>query len=154
MGLVFVFVFAVVPRGFAVTSQDAVTSVTTADAALRSAFVNALDAEQNGSNVSALIVRLNDAGSNLTLAEAAFDAGNYSDAVNLANNCKGLADSVSGDAAVLKSDAVSAAGLWWETILLSVFGSVVFVVVLFLIWRRFRVDYVKRVLKSKPEVTG
>lgn len=154
VGLVFAFVSSVMPRGFAVASQDAVSSIATADAALRSAFVNAFDAEQSSADVSSLLVRLNDAGGNLTSAEAALDEGNYLDAINLANTCKSVADSVSSDASVLKADAVAAAGLWWQTMLFSVVGSVVFVLVLFLVWRRFRGGYVKHMKANGPGVTG
>lgn len=154
VGLVFVCVFAVAPRAFAVTSQDASSSIASADQALRSAFSGAADAEKSGANVSALMARLNDAGGNLTSAEVALDAGDYSDAVNLANACKSLADGVSRDASVLKADAVAASGLWWQTVLFSAVGSLVVVVVLFLVWRRFRAGYVKRLMTSKPEVAG
>ncbi len=130
------------------------SEVAGADQALRAAFRSVLDAEQSGANVSALLPRLNEAGSALTVAEEALTAGNYSDAAVSAGVCKSLANGVEGDAVVLKSDAVAAAGNWWVTVVLSVVGSVVFVGVLFFVWRRFRRGYLKRMLGSRPEVTG
>jgi len=40
------------------------------------------------------------------------------------------------------------------TVLLSVTGSVVFVVVLFLVWRRFKRYYADRLLGCRPEVAA
>jgi hypothetical protein len=154
VGFVFALAFGVVPRGFAVSSAEASASVAGADHALRAAFISALDAEQSGANVTALLVRLDDAGVDLTRAEAALGAGNYSDAASLAVTCTSLANGVSVDAGVLKGDAVATAGNWWMTVAFSVVGSVVFAVVLLFVWRRFRAGYVKRMMRSRPEVTG
>jgi hypothetical protein len=90
----------------------------------------------------------------LTGANVALAAGNYSDAVGRADECKGLADGVFSDAGVLKNDAAAQASLWWVTVLLGVTGSVVFVVVLFLVWRRFKRYYSDRLLGCRPEVAA
>lgn len=147
-------VFGVLPRGFAVTSQEASASVAGADQALRAAFVSAYEAEQSGANVSGLLVRLDDAGSDLTRAEAALAAGDYSGAASLAATCKSLANGIGSDASVLKGDAVAAAGNWWMTMVFSVVGSVVFGVILLFVWRRFSRGYLKRIMRSRPVVTG
>jgi hypothetical protein len=63
-------------------------------------------------------------------------------------------DGVVLDAGVLKNDAVVQASRWWVTVLLSVTGSVVFVVALFLVWRRFKRYYADRLLGSRPEVAA
>ena len=81
-------------------------------------------------------------------------AGNFSDAVSRAEACEGLADGVSGDANALRTDAVAQAAGWWVTVLVSAAGSVVFVCVLFLVWRRFKRVYGDRLLKCRPEVVG
>jgi hypothetical protein len=154
VGFVIAFGSCAVQRGLAVEYQDASAHVLVADQSLRVAFNSSLDAEQGGANVSALLVKLSDAGSILRRAEAALAAGNYSDALSLADTCKSLADGVRTDASVLKSDAVAAAGNWWMTVVFSVAGSVVFVVVLFFVWGRFKQRYLKRLLRSRPEVTG
>jgi hypothetical protein len=139
---------------FAVTYQDAAGQVADADQALRSAFDSVVVAEQDGANVSVLLTRLNWAGGNLTWAEMALAAGNFSDAVGFAGVCRSEAVSVEADAVVLRNDAVIVAGNWWMTVVFSVTGSVVFVVVLVFVWRRFRQGYLKRVLKFRPEVKG
>jgi hypothetical protein len=134
--------------------EEASVAVADADTALRGAFDAVLDAESAGANVSGLMGRLNDAGVALTGANVALAAGNYSDAVGRAGECRGLADGVVLDAGVLKNDAAAQASRWWVTVLLSVTGSVVFVVVLFLVWRRFKRYYADRLLGSRPEVAA
>ena len=143
-----------VPRGLAIGAEEASVAVTDADGALRGAFGTVSDAESAGANVSGLIGRLNDAGVALTGAKVALDAGNYSDAFSRAGECRGLADGVVLDAGVLKNDAAAQASLWWVTVLLDVTGSVVFVVILFLVWRRFKRYYSDRLLGCRPEVAA
>jgi len=143
-----------VPRGLAVGAEEASVAVTDADTALRGAFAAALNAESAGANVSGLIGRLNEAGVALTGARVALAAGNYSDAVGGAGECKGLADIVVLDAGLLKNDAAAQASRWWVTVLLGVTGSVVFVVVLFLVWRRFKRYYADKLLGCRPEVAA
>jgi hypothetical protein len=121
---------------------------------LRGAFGVVADAEQYGANVSVLAQRLNQAGASLARAREYLTVGNYSGAISFADDCKSLADGVGSDAVALKNDAVAAAGNWWIPIVISVLGSVVVVVVLFFVWRWFKQGYVKRILKSQPEVTS
>jgi hypothetical protein len=154
MGFLVVLGVCLVHDAFGVTYQDAAGQVADADQALRDAFKSVVDAEQKGANVSLLLSRLDEAGSNLTWAEAALEAGDYSDAVSFAGVCKSAADLVGVDAVGLGNDAVVAAGNWWMMVVFSVAGSVVFVVVLVFVWRRFRQGYLKRVMKFRPEVTG
>jgi len=143
-----------VPCGLTVGFEEASVAVADADGALRGAFVAVSDAESAGANVSGLIGRLNDAGVALTGARVALAVGNYSDAVGRAGECRGLADGVVLDAGVLKNDAAAQASRWWVTVLLSVAGSVVFGVVLFLVWRRFKRYYADRLLGCRPEVAA
>jgi hypothetical protein len=154
MGFLVVLCVCLVHDAFAVTYQDASGQVADADQALRTAFNSVVDAEQQGANVSVLLFRLDGAGGNLTLAEAALAAGNLSDAESLAGVCRSEAVSVDADAVALGNDAAVVAGYWWVMVVFSVVGSVVFVGVLVFVWRRFRGGYLKRVLGSRPEVTG
>ena len=154
VGFLVVCVVCSVHSAFAVTHQEASDQVAEADKVLRSAFKSVLDAEQSGANVSALLSRLNDAGSNLIAAEEVLAAGNYSGAVDLAGTVKLLANGVGSDADVLRSYAVAAAGNWWVTVVFSVVSSVVFGVALLFIWRWFRRRRVNKMLGSRPEVTG
>jgi hypothetical protein len=140
------------PRVYAVSSEDATAAVASAGSALQAAFVTVSDAERAGANVSSLIARLNQAGSALTSARVALDAGNYSGAAGSAALSEGLADAVAADATVSKDDAVTQASYWWETVLLSFVGSASLLAVLFLLWQRFKRLYRDRVLGGRPEV--
>jgi hypothetical protein len=154
LGLLVALGVCLIHDAFAVTYQDASGQVADADQALRTAFNSVVDAEQHGANVSVLLFRLDGAGGNLTLAEMALAAGNFSDAVSLAGVCRSEAVSVDADAVALGNDAVVAAGYWWMMVVFSVVGSVVFVVVLVFVWRRLKAGYLKRVMGSRPEVKG
>jgi len=143
-----------VPWARAVSPEEASAAVADAEQSLHIAFRTASDAEGAGANVSALMERLNQAGDALTEAGVALAAGNYSDAVEKAGASRGLADGVSGDAGVLKSDAVSRASGWWVTVSFSVVDAAAFVVVLFLVWRGLRRGYEGKVIESRPEVVS
>jgi len=136
----------------AVGPGEADAAVADADGALRGAFVAASDAESVGANVSGLMGRLTEAGAALTGAKVALASGNYSHAVSWAGTCKALAEGVSGDAGVLKSDSVARAAGWWLAVSFGVVGAAVFVAVLFLVWRWFRRVYGGKLLESRPEV--
>lgn len=141
-----------VPFGLAVGAAEAAVAVSDADTALRGAFDAVLDAEAAGANVSAVLVSLGWAGGNLTLAEGAFQGGDYAGAVAAADACSALAGAAAGEADGLRVNAVAAAGLWWQTVAFSVVGACVFVVVLALVWRWLRRVYGRRIVASRPEV--
>jgi hypothetical protein len=136
-------------------ADDASSSVGNADVAVRQAFNATLDAERAAANVSGLIARLNEAGGLLDEAEVALANGNLSEAVSMAGQCFGIAESVKSDAGTLKASALDQARTVFRTYLtFSVVSSVAFVVVLAIVWRRFRRGYVRKTLGMKPEVTG
>lgn len=133
--------------------DEASSSVGEADVAVRRAFNATLDAERAGANVSGLILRLNEAGGILAEAEMALGNGNSSEAAGKAVQCIGIAESVKGDAGVLKASALDGARtVFWASLAFSVVGIVVFVVVLALVWCWFKRGYVRRMLGMKPEV--
>jgi len=135
-------------------ADEASTSVADADVAVRWAFNATLDAERAGANVSGLILRLKEAGGVLAEAEMALENGNSSEASSKAVQCIGIAESVKGDADVLKASALKKAqAVFWTSLTFSVVGIAVFVVVLMLVWRWFKRGYVRKMLSMKPEVT-
>jgi hypothetical protein len=138
-------------RAFAVGTEDAAATVSAADSALQGAFLAVAAAENSGANVSGLMGRMNEAGADLEEARLDLVAGNYSGAVSYAGECKGLAETVLSDAGVLKSEAVAAGAKWWITLSLSLMGSAIFVTVLYVVWRRCKGFYSRRILKSRPE---
>jgi hypothetical protein len=136
-------------------ADEASSSVGEADVAVRQAFNATLEAERAGANVSGLILRLNEAGGILVEAEMALGNGNSSEAASKAGQCIGIAESVKGDADVLKASALDGARtVFWVSLAFSVVGVAVFVVVLAVVWRRFRRGYVGKVLGAKPRVVS
>ena len=136
-------------------ADEASSSVGEADVAVRRAFNATLDAERAGANVSGLILRLNEAGEILAEAEIALKDGNSSEAAGKAVQCIGIAESVKGDADVLKASALDEAQtVFWTSLTFSVVGIAVFVVVLVLVWRRFKRGYNRKVLGMKLEVVS
>ena len=136
-------------------ADEASSSVGEADVAVRQAFNATLDAERAGANVSGLILRLNEAGTILGEAEIALGNGNSSEAAGKAGQCIGIAESVKGDADVLKASALDEAQtVFWTSLTFSVVSIAAFAVVLVLVWRRFKGGYVRKMLGMKPEVAS
>jgi uncharacterized membrane protein YhaH (DUF805 family) len=134
-------------------ASDASASVGEADVAIRQAFNATLDAERAGANVSGLIVRLNEAGSVLVEAEIALGNGNSNEAFSKAGQCVEIAGSVKSDADVLRASALDEAQtVFWTYLISSVVGVAVFVVVLALVWRRFKHSHIGKVFGMGPEV--
>lgn len=152
-GFLVVLSVCLVHDAFGVSYEEAAGQVADARQALEDAFNRVVDAEQKGANVSLLLSRLDEAGTNLTWAEAAVAAGNYSDAVGFAGVCRSEADAVGADAVGLGNAAFLAGGNWWIMVVFSVAGSMVFAVVLFFVWRWYKQRYLKKIMKLRPEVT-
>lgn len=141
------------PRVLSASNDEARTAVAAADDALRTAFGSVQDAERAGANVSGLISRLNDAGVVLTSAETALQMGNYSDSLNYAASCKTLAESIGSDAVKLKESLPGSWPFFINLFVLPAAVAGVFVVVLLLIWTRYKRSNNRKLLKSRPGVT-
>jgi hypothetical protein len=132
---------------------EASSSVAEADAAVRQAFNATLNAERAGANVSALIFRLNEAGGILGEAEIALENGNSTEAASKADECIGIAQSVRSDADVLTTSALNEAkAVFQASLVFSLAGVAVFVVVLVVVWSWFKRGHVRKTLGMKPEV--
>lgn len=125
-----------------------------AESALRRAFVAALDAENAGADVSALMDKLTAAGKILVDATVALDEGNYTFAINRADLCTATADSAMNDADALKTSAVASTSGMWMTVSFTIVGAAVFLIMLYLVWRRFSQHYERRLLERKLEVAA
>jgi hypothetical protein len=134
---------------------EASSNVGDAESAVLVAFNATLEAERAGANVSDLIVRLNEAAGLLDDAEVALNSGNLSGAASMAGQCIGIAESVKGDADVLKASALDEAqNVFWMLSAFSAVGIAAFVVVLVLVWLWFKRRYTTKVLDAKPEVVS
>ena len=137
---------------FAQTDQTAL-KLQTASNGLERAFNVVLGAEKAGGNVTQLLVKLNSAGVLLAEAQNAFNIGNTTNVSFIADNVRQIADQVNNDAVSLRNASViGSQNIFWLTLVFTVVGVVVFGISLLIVWRRFKRNYIKKLLGSKPEV--
>jgi hypothetical protein len=124
-----------------------------ADIAINQAFGAVLDAEKTGANVTDLLAQINIAQSILAQAENSYRIGNINTAATQADGILPIAQKIANDAQNAKQTAiVSNQNAFWSTITLTIVGVLVFVLVLFLVWRRFKRNYIEHLSEAKPEV--
>jgi hypothetical protein len=112
-----------------------------------------LGAEKAGANVTGLLVQLNVAAGDLAQAENSYRAGDSNTAAVQADNVLPIAQEVTTSAQDAKQAAlVSGQNSFWFTIAFTAIGAIVFVLVLFLVWRRFKRGYMEKLPGLKPEV--
>jgi CHASE3 domain sensor protein len=137
---------------FAQTDQTA-SKLQAANTAVEHAFNAVLDAEKAGVNVTGLLVQLNVAAGDLAQAENSYQAGGSNTAAVQADSVLPIAQEVTNYARDAKQAAlVSGQYAFWLTIAFSVIGAFVLVLVLFLVWRRFKRGYMEKLPGLKPEV--
>jgi CHASE3 domain sensor protein len=139
---------------FAQTDQTT-SKLQAANTAIDGAFSAVLDAEKAGANVTALLAQLNVAEGDLAQAENSYRTGDSNTAATQADNVIPIAQEVTTTAQNAKQTAlVSGQNAFWSNIALTVIGGFVFVLALFLVWRRFKRSYVKSLSEAKPEVNS
>jgi hypothetical protein len=140
---------------FAVDEIEARGLLHQAEQDLTSAYVAVGAAKTGGANVSALIVRLDEAGGLLARGNGLLGVGDYGNASLLAVQCSYTVLGVVDAAETLKveAEARSRDGLFVSAAVSSVGLSVLFVATL-LGWNFFKKRYFRQVLDMKPEVGG
>jgi hypothetical protein len=124
-----------------------------ANEAVDQAFNAISDAEKVGANVTDLLVMMNAVQSLLAQAENAFRTGDSNSADNLVDSVFPLAQNVIATAQEAKQDTLNSNQTnIISTIVLTVVGIIVFVLVLLFVWRLFKQNYINKILKTKPEV--
>jgi CHASE3 domain sensor protein len=137
---------------FVVAQADPVESkLQEANVAIEQAFSAVLDAEQAGANISDLLSQLNIAAGILAQAENSYRTGDSNIAAAQANSVLPIAQEVTTHAQDAKQTAlVSNKNAFWSTIAFTVIGAFFFVLVLFLVWRRFKRSYTNSISQVKP----
>jgi hypothetical protein len=121
--------------------------------AVDQAFDVVLDAEKAGANVTNLLDQLNVAASYLAQAENYYRTGDSNNAATQAGNVLLIAQQVTTSAQNVKQTAeVSGQNVFWLTFVFAGIGASLFVAVLFLIWRKVKRGYMKKLFGSKPVV--
>ncbi len=124
-----------------------------ADNAVGQAFSSVLDAEKAGGNVTRLLVKLNAAEALLAEAQNAYNSGNPTNVLSVAENVQQIADQVNLEAKNLRNvSLVESQNVFLLTLGFSVVGAVVFGLLLLFIWRRFKRAFIKKLFNAKPVV--
>ena len=125
------------------------------NAAVNQAFNAVLNAEKAGANVTGLLSHVNVAAGILAQAENSFRTGDSNTAVAQASSVFLIAQEVIVAAQNAKETAlINDQNTFWYTIAFTVIGAFVFVLILVLVWRRFKRSYIKNIAEAKPEVTN
>ena len=123
-----------------------------ANSVVEHAFIVVLDAESAGANVTDLLAQLNYAEGVLAQAEISYRIGDFNKAAVQADNVLPIAQQVTTAAQVaLGFGQIS---FWSRSIVSTVVGGFVFVLVLFLVWGWFKRSYFKSLSDAKPEVVS
>jgi len=154
VGLIGVFLFfLVVSCVSAASSDEAQAAISRAEPKMSLAYKSVLEAEEAGADVSNLLFKLNNGSTLLSQARMQYRIGNFSEAVNLANQCFDSLNGIEIEAKKLRDSAVTERK---RRMLISAVGSAfsigVIVFASILGWRFFKDKYCQRVLKMKPEV--
>ncbi|MGD0451252.1 MAG: hypothetical protein ABSA79_09405 [Candidatus Bathyarchaeia archaeon] len=140
------------PCVFAQTDQTA-SKLQAANTAVEQAFKAVLDTEKAGANVTDLRVQLNNAEGILAQAENSYRTGDLTTAATKADNVIPIAQQVKTSAQEAKQNAlVSSLNALFTTIVFTVDGIFVFLLILFLVWRWFKRRYIRSLSEAKPEV--
>jgi hypothetical protein len=135
------------------TDQTA-SKLQVANTRVNQAFSAILEAEKAGANITDLLVKLNVAQGLLAQAENSNRIGDINATTNQADSVIPLAQQVTAAAQNDKQTAlISSKNAFWSTIALTAIGAFVFVLVLLLVWRRFKRYYIENLSEAKPEVT-
>jgi hypothetical protein len=139
---------------FAQTDQTS-SNLQAANTAIDGAFNAVLDAEKAGANVTGLLAQLNVAEGDLAQAENSYRTGDSSTAAAQAASVLPIAQEVTTAAQDAKQTAlVSGPNTFWLPIAFTEIGAIVFVLALFLVWRRFKRIYISKLHEAKPEVNS
>jgi hypothetical protein len=133
--------------------ESARSMLESAEGALASAYLSIVEAERSGGDISPLVMAFNGALNDLSAGRRALDAGDYELASDLASEAVDLSDMVTEEAVLLRHIAEYEGEIEFRNRLILAFMSVYLIVLLgFLGWRLFRVNYLLRMGLMKPEV--
>jgi hypothetical protein len=136
-------------------TDQAGSKLQVANTAVEQAFNAVLDAEKAGANVTGLLVQLNDVAGILAQAENSYRTGDSGTVAAKADSVLPIAQQVTAAAQSARQAATtSGKNAFWETIAFTAVGSVVFVYVLLLVWRRVKRNYIKNLSQAKPELVS
>ena len=132
------------PVCFAVDVDQARSSVSRAEQALGSVYVQVADAAASGADVSDLLNKLDVAGSYLSDAFAALKREDYENALQKAASCENELTGLKEQAISLEAEAKDASDFGLaESVIGSVIGLILIIVLGFIGWRILKRTYLK-----------
>jgi hypothetical protein len=140
---------------FAQTDQvdQTAAKLQAANSAVEQAFNAVLDSEKAGANVTGLLSLLNVAAGDLAQAENSYHSGDSNKAMAQVAIVSEITQEVTNSAQDAKQTAlVSGQQTFWFTIAFSVIAASVLILVLSLVWRRFKRGYMEKIPSLGPEV--
>ena len=127
----------------------------TANNAVEQAFNAVHSAETANANITNIQNQLNNAATLLAQAENANLTGDQNTALNDATSVIAIANQVTTQANTLKNSGANSSKPYFQfTVFATVIVSGMFLVGLFMVWRRFKRNYLKRLQKSKVEIVA
>jgi hypothetical protein len=136
-------------------TQQTASKLEAANIAVEQAFNAVLDAEKAGANVTSLVTQLNNAANILAQAENSNKTGDSNTAAARADSLLPIAQQITTAAQNAKQTALtSSQNTLWFTIVFTVVGSIMVVLVLFLVWLLFKRRYTTNLSQAKPEVNN
>lgn len=134
-------------------SNEVQSKLDAARASINQAFTSVMEAEAAGANINNLISQMNDALGLLAQAENAFWQNDFDATAIKADGALLLAGQINTAAQNARESASSSRqSSFWLSIVFSIIGIVIFLVVLFQIWRWFKQRYTRNLLNLKIEV--
>jgi hypothetical protein len=136
-------------------TDQATSKLQAANTAVNQAFNAVVDAEAAGANVTDLLTQINTAQGILAQAENSYRTGDTNTASTQADRVLPIANKVTSDAQSAKQTAiVSTQNANLSNTALTVIGIFAFILVLFLVWRKFKLNYIKNLSEAKPELVN
>jgi hypothetical protein len=144
MLLVFASQFYVSATIAQVSPSEASSALTSAEGAVFSAYQAVLKAEEDGANVSSLLIRLNEAGELLTRAHLAYNLGDFDSALGFAAQSQEKLSGFVADANVLRETAIREHYLdFMVNVVGSIIGAIGVICVGFIVWFFLKRKYEK-----------
>ena len=154
VGFIPIFLLCLVVSSVSAASRDdSQTAIKIAESRLSLVYKTVLEAEKAGANVSSLLYKLNNGSAMLSEAYMQYQIGNFSEAVNFANQSSNYLNGIESEANNLRDNTVMERNqrILTSTVVSALaVGAVLFAGVFG--WRFFKDKYYKRSLKMKPEV--
>lgn len=141
--LVLCFLILVPSVASAATQTDAASAIASSQTLLVNCYNAAKAAEAAGANITVLQVALNDAGGSLSNAELAYSNGDYSSAVNYANQAQSALSNFISEANALKASGEHQQSQGLVIFVGSIVGALVVVGAGYVVWLRLKKKYTK-----------